>query len=99
MTSTTSPATTGPTTSSPTISSGVAASADMARKVYATHGTDAGVVALDAVTGSFAARAFTAIMGPSGSGKSTLLHCLAGLDTLTSGRALIGETDLAGLTD
>ncbi|MGW5372511.1 ATP-binding cassette domain-containing protein, partial [Streptomyces sp. NPDC004011] len=26
-----------------------------------------------------------AIMGPSGSGKSTLMHCLAGLDTVTSG--------------
>ena len=25
-------------------------------------------------------------MGPSGSGKSTLMHCLAGLDSLTSGR-------------
>ena len=31
---------------------------------------------------------FTAIMGPSGSGKSTLMHCLAGLDSLTSGRGL-----------
>ena len=38
-------------------------------------------------------------MGPSGSGKSTLLHCLAGLDTLTSGQAYIGETDLATLSD
>ena len=27
-------------------------------------------------------------MGPSGSGKSTLMHCLAGLDTLTSGAGL-----------
>ena len=31
---------------------------------------------------------FTAIMGPSGSGKSTLMHCLAGLDSLTSGARL-----------
>jgi putative ABC transport system ATP-binding protein len=99
MTSTTSPATTGPTTSSLTISFGIAASTDLARKVYATHGTDAGVVALDDVTVSFTAGAFTAIMGPSGSGKSTLLHCLAGLDTLTAGRAFIRDTDLAGLTD
>ena len=42
---------------------------------------------------------FTAIMGPSGSGKSTLMHCLAGLDTLTSGQVLVGGTDLASLTD
>ena len=33
-------------------------------------------------------------MGPSGSGKSTLMHCLAGLDTATSGRSFIGDVDL-----
>jgi putative ABC transport system ATP-binding protein len=38
-------------------------------------------------------------MGPSGSGKSTLLHCVAGLDTLTSGQAFIGDTDLSELDD
>ena len=38
-------------------------------------------------------------MGPSGSGKSTLMHCVAGLDTLTSGRAFIGEADLSTLDD
>src|SRR4051812_49781713 len=38
-------------------------------------------------------------MGPSGSGKSTLLHCLAGLDTLTSGDVLIGDTSVGGLSD
>jgi putative ABC transport system ATP-binding protein len=38
-------------------------------------------------------------MGPSGSGKSTLLHCTAGLDTLTSGRAFIGDVDLSTLDD
>jgi putative ABC transport system ATP-binding protein len=38
-------------------------------------------------------------MGPSGSGKSTLMHCAAGLDTLTSGSARIGDVELSGLTD
>ena len=38
-------------------------------------------------------------MGPSGSGKSTLMHCLAGLDTLTGGRVLLGGTDLSALDD
>ena len=38
-------------------------------------------------------------MGPSGSGKSTLLHCVAGLDTLTSGQAFIGDADLSTLND
>jgi putative ABC transport system ATP-binding protein len=48
---------------------------------------------------AFARGQFTAIMGPSGSGKSTLLHCLAGLDTVTSGRVLIGGADLTGMDD
>ncbi|MGN6132544.1 MAG: ABC transporter ATP-binding protein [Nocardioidaceae bacterium] len=68
-----------------------------ARKAYGTD--DATVVALDDVTVEFATGAFTAIMGPSGSGKSTLMHCVAGLDTLTSGQAFVGETDLATLSD
>ena len=38
-------------------------------------------------------------MGPSGSGKSTLMHCLAGLDTLTSGSVFIGDTYLSTLDD
>jgi putative ABC transport system ATP-binding protein len=61
-------------------------------KVYGSG--DTAVRALDAVTVGFARAQFTAIMGPSGSGKSTLMHCLAGLDTATSGRALLGGTDL-----
>ncbi len=48
---------------------------------------------------SFGSGEFTAVMGASGSGKSTLMHCLAGLDTLTSGQILIGDTDLSGLGD
>jgi putative ABC transport system ATP-binding protein len=38
-------------------------------------------------------------MGPSGSGKSTLLHTLAGLDTLDSGQAWIGDEELSSLSD
>ncbi|WP_454083362.1 ABC transporter ATP-binding protein [Georgenia sp. Marseille-Q6866] len=68
-----------------------------ARRTYVMGETT--VIALDGVSVAFAAGAFTAIMGPSGSGKSTLMHCMAGLDTLTSGQAFIGDTDLASLTD
>src|SRR3984957_19070946 len=57
------------------------------------------VRALDGVNVEFEQNRFTAIMGPSGSGKSTLLHCLAGLDTLTSGHIVIGGTDLGSLDD
>jgi putative ABC transport system ATP-binding protein len=74
-----------------------AAGAVDARKTYGIG--DAQVHALDGVTVSFETGKFTAIMGPSGSGKSTLLHCLAGLDTLTSGATFIGDTYLASLDD
>ncbi|MER7660284.1 ABC transporter ATP-binding protein [Streptomyces sp. NPDC096193] len=66
-------------------------------KVYGRGDTE--VRALDGVSVDFPAGRFTAIMGPSGSGKSTLMHCAAGLDTLTSGSALIGDTDLGTLDD
>jgi putative ABC transport system ATP-binding protein len=66
-------------------------------KVYGAG--DTAVRALDGVSIGFPAGRFTAIMGPSGSGKSTLMHCAAGLDTLTSGSAFIGDTDLSRLDD
>jgi putative ABC transport system ATP-binding protein len=75
----------------------VAARADAATKLY---GKGENIVrALDGVTIDFEQAAFTAIMGPSGSGKSTLMHCLAGLDSLTSGKVYIGTTDLSTLDD
>jgi putative ABC transport system ATP-binding protein len=66
-------------------------------KIYGSGATE--VRALDGVTVEFPAGHFTAIMGPSGSGKSTLMHCVAGLDSLTSGRVFIGDTDLSQLSD
>jgi putative ABC transport system ATP-binding protein len=75
----------------------IAARAERARKVYGEGDTQ--VVALDDVSVDFAAGRFTAIMGPSGSGKSTLMHCVAGLDSLTAGRVLIGDVDLTTLDD
>ena len=66
-------------------------------KVYG-HG-DAAVRALDGVTVGFAGARFSAIMGPSGSGKSTLMHCMAGLDTITSGQVYVGDVELASLRD
>ena len=76
---------------------GFAARARNAHKVY--NAGDAAVTALDDVSIDLPTGHFTAVMGPSGSGKSTLLHCLAGLDTLTSGHVFIGDTDLATLSD
>src|SRR4029079_10174028 len=57
------------------------------------------VRALDGVSVGFRRAEFTAIMGPSGSGKSTLMHCLAGLDTATSGQVLLGGVDLTRQSD
>ena len=79
------------------VSTVAAAGAVNASKIYGKD--DSEVRALDDVNVDFALGQFTAIMGPSGSGKSTLMHCLAGLDALTSGRVLIGDTDLAQLDD
>ncbi|HKJ54515.1 MAG TPA: ABC transporter ATP-binding protein [Nitriliruptoraceae bacterium] len=66
-------------------------------KVYGGDGND--VVAVDDVTLGFPRATFTAVMGPSGSGKSTLMHCIAGLDTPTSGRVFIGDREITGLGD
>lgn len=66
-------------------------------KVYGKG--DAEVHALRGVDVDFAVGRFTAIMGPSGSGKSTLMHCLAGLDTPTSGSIQLGCDEITGLND
>jgi putative ABC transport system ATP-binding protein len=75
----------------------VAASTEGASKVYGKG--DSVVHALRDVSVEFRTGQFTAIMGPSGSGKSTLMHCIAGLDSLTSGRTFIDGVDLATLSD
>lgn len=74
-----------------------AARAEGLSKIYGTGETQ--VVALDDITVQFPAQRYTAIMGPSGSGKSTLMHVCAGLDSATSGRAYVGDTDLTTLKD
>ncbi|MEV7419190.1 ABC transporter ATP-binding protein [Streptomyces sp. NPDC089919] len=78
-------------------STAVAARATELSKVYG-HG-ETQVVALDRVSVDFGQGQFTAIMGPSGSGKSTLMHCVAGLDTFSSGSVTIGGTELGSLKD
>src|SRR5215212_1952252 len=75
----------------------LAARAVQVTKVYGQGQTE--VRALDNVSVEFPAGRFTAIMGPSGSGKSTLMHCLAGLDTITSGQIFIGDVELNTLNE
>ncbi len=74
-----------------------AARAVDARKVYGSG--DTVVNALAGVTVDFEVGRFAAIMGPSGSGKSTLMHCLAGLDSLTSGEVWIEGINLTQLSE
>jgi putative ABC transport system ATP-binding protein len=75
----------------------IAAGASGVSKVYGKGDTE--VRALDGVDVDFVRGHFTAIMGPSGSGKSTLMHCLAGLDTVTSGSIWLGDHDLSTLSE
>ncbi|MFJ5218162.1 ABC transporter ATP-binding protein [Streptomyces sp. NPDC088354] len=87
------PATTG--TEDTVTGAEVAARALALTKAYGTGETR--VVALDAVDVDIRRGRFTAVMGPSGSGKSTLMHCLAGLDSVTSGQVWIGDTEITRL--
>jgi putative ABC transport system ATP-binding protein len=57
------------------------------------------VRALDGVSFRVEDGEWIAIMGPSGSGKTTLINILGGLDTPTSGRAIVDGTDVARLDE
>ena len=82
---------------SPAQTLATAARAVAATKIYGSGDTE--VRALDAIDVEFEQGRFTAIMGPSGSGKSTLMHCMAGLDTVTAGQVIVGDTDLTTLSE
>ncbi len=85
------------TTAPPKPATTVAARAVNVVKSYGSGDTE--VRALDSLSVDLARGELTAIMGPSGSGKSTLMHCIAGLDSVTSGSVSIGDVELAGLSD
>lgn len=66
-------------------------------KIYGQGETT--VKALDNVSFSVEKGEFLAIIGPSGSGKSTLLHIVGGVDTPTSGKVFVEDTDVYALDE
>jgi putative ABC transport system ATP-binding protein len=76
------------------------APAARAENLTKTYGSGiSAVTALAGVSIQIPAATFTSVMGPSGSGKSTLMHCMAGLDSVTSGQAWIGAQEISGLPE
>src|SRR6201986_5451490 len=84
---------TGPPATTPTL----AAEAVNVVKSYGTG--DTMIYALAGVNVGLTRGQFTAIMVPSGSGKSMLMHCLAGLDSVSSGSVRVGDVELTTLSD
>jgi NitT/TauT family transport system ATP-binding protein len=64
------------------------------RKTFQLKGEE--FVALERVNLDIADNEFVTVVGPSGCGKSTLMNILAGLETPTSGQALVDGTDVSG---
>lgn len=64
-------------------------------KIYGEK--DNPVTAVNGINLSVEKGEFVAVVGASGSGKSTLLHLIGGVDTITSGKIVVGDTELSAL--
>lgn len=69
--------------------------ADKLSKTYNSNGVE--TKALKKASFSIDEGSFTVILGPSGAGKTTLLNLLGGMDQISSGSLIVGDTKLVGL--
>ena len=69
--------------------------ADKLSKIYNSNGVE--TKALNEASFSIDEGSFTVILGPSGAGKTTLLNLLGGMDQISSGSLIVGDTKLVGL--
>ena len=94
------PHTTGATAAAPsahtTRTDEIVVRLERASKVYQQD--HIAVTALDAIDLEIRRGEFAVLVGPSGSGKTTLLNLIGGLDAPTSGRILVGGTELGSLS-
>src|SRR5215469_4401939 len=80
----------------PTTTASAARTEDLVKRYGAGQ---TAVTALAGISIEIPAGSFTAVMGPSGSGKSTLMHCMAGLDSASSGEVWIGDQEITSMSD
>ncbi len=69
--------------------------ADKLSKTYNSNGVE--TKALKEASFLIDEGSFTVILGPSGAGKTTLLNLLGGMDQISSGSLIVGDTKLVGL--
>ncbi len=69
--------------------------ADKLSKTYNSNGVE--TKALKEASFSIDEGSFTVILGPSGAGKTTILNLLGGMDQISSGSLIVGDTKLVGL--
>jgi NitT/TauT family transport system ATP-binding protein len=82
------------TTTNPSTTAAAKISVREVTKTFPLKGEE--FVALDRVSIDIADNEFVTVVGPSGCGKSTLMNVLAGLETPTSGEALVDGRSVSG---